>query len=99
MGRFSHLFVRVELGLGCDHRGEFLGCLLLGDGDARASQRRSGLHPGSHLSRLVVTVRWVPHGSDEERQKLFRLWNCEFKDDMMSVNESDGCSQKTTKGL
>lgn len=69
MGGVSRLFIRVELGLGCDHRGKFLGRLLLGDGDARTAQRRGGLHPGGHLSRLLVTVRWVPHGSDEERHK------------------------------
>lgn len=73
MGGLSHLFVRVELGLGCNHGGKFLGCLLLGDGDARTTQRWSSLHPGCHLSRLVVTVPWVPHGSEEERQKLFKL--------------------------
>lgn len=73
MGGVSHLFIRVELGLGCDHRGKFLGCLLLGDGDARTSQRWSSLHPGSHLSRLVVNVRWVPHGSDENRNESLKL--------------------------
>lgn len=69
MGGVSSLFVRVELGLGRDHGGEFLGCLLLGDGDAGAAQRRCGLHPGGHLSRLLVTVGWVPHGSDEGKTK------------------------------
>lgn len=72
MGGFSHLFVRVELGLGRDHRGKFLGCLLLGDGDARTTQRRSSLHPGSHLSRLVVTVRLVPHGSGGGKTKAVK---------------------------
>ena len=82
MGRISRLFVRVELGLGCNNRGKFLGRLLLRDGDART--RRSSLHPGSHLSRLVVIVRWAPHGSDEKKQtKAFQTEarTTEFKND------------------
>lgn len=61
--RVTHLLVRVEFWLGCNHRGKFLGCLLLGDGDARTAQRRGRLHPGRYLPRLGVTVPWVPHGS------------------------------------
>lgn len=67
MGGLSYLFVRVELGLGRDHGGKFLGGLLLGDGDAGTAQRRSGLHSGCDLSGLLVTVALVPHGSEKER--------------------------------
>lgn len=72
MGGLSHLFVRVELGLGCYDGGKFLGRLLCGDGNTCTTQRWSSLHPGCHLSRLVISVPWVPHGSEEERQNIFR---------------------------
>lgn len=61
VGGLSHLFVRVELGLGRHHRGKLLGRLLLRDGDAGVAQRGRGLHPGCHLSALVAAL--VPHGS------------------------------------
>lgn len=66
VGRITHLLVRVEFWLGGNQRGEFLGCLLLGDGDACTAQRWGRLHPGRYLSGLVGTVSWVPHGSVEK---------------------------------
>lgn len=68
--RVTRLLVRVEFWLGCNHRGKFLGCLLLGDGDARTAQRRGCLHPGRYLPRLGVTVPWVPHGSGEKKSPI-----------------------------
>lgn len=62
MDRITHLLVRVEFGLGCNHGGEFLGRLLLGDDDA-CTAHWSGLHPGCHLPCLVGAVPLVPHGS------------------------------------
>lgn len=67
VGGLSYLFVRVELGLGRNHGGKFLGGLLLGDGDAGTAQRWSGLHSGCDLSGLLVTVALVPHGSEKEQ--------------------------------
>lgn len=72
VGGLSHLFVRVEFRLGCYDGGKFLGCLLRGDGNTCTTQRWSSLHPGCHLSRLVISVPWVPHGPAEERQNIFR---------------------------
>lgn len=68
-GRINRLLVRVEFWLGCNRRSEFLGCLLLGDGDACTAQRWSRLHSGWDLSYLVVTVLWVPHGSVGKNKK------------------------------
>lgn len=72
VGGLSHLSVRFEFRLGCYDGGKFLGCLLRGDGNTCTTQRWSSFHPGCHLSRLVISVPWVPHGSAEERQNIFR---------------------------
>ena len=74
VGRVSRMLIRVELGLGCNHRGELLGGLLLGDRDAGGPQGRRGLHPGRHLPQVgSITAGRGPHGSAQTRRPLLRF--------------------------